>query len=161
MSTQIIDLSAKKSTLEQKQTELQTQVDLLKGQESTVQRELDVISIVENGYVEIISDTVAYVKGSEEVSYKVEGADAKTCECKDHKYRAELGIICKHRMGVIITREAQKVTAAEPQTPMQIAMAALKDNPDMTQSDVMLHLMKNGIDMSDAYKLVMKLRCKE
>lgn len=176
-----IQISNKSEIMDQ-QAKVILQIQELENQSSGFQREIEAIQLVENGYVEIISDVLAIVKSSaDNKGYEVTGLDAKECECKDHEFRSKYGIVCKHRLAVGMARTEQKrfdaiavedtqaliqkdllldmdESMSDKQKAIKLVFAMMKKNPKLKAKQAMILLIENDIDISIAEKTIKKIR---
>jgi len=94
--------------LEKKQLEIESHLNELKKELSTIEREQKGINLFQSGRVEILDEDAANVQSQNgEKTYLVNSKEG-TCQCKDHIHRGEYGIICMHRIAEKLARDVEK-----------------------------------------------------
>lgn len=70
----------------------------------TNEREIKGINLYESGRVEILDDDTAMVQSQNGQKEYLVNSKEGTCQCKDHEFRGEYGIICIHRIAEQLER---------------------------------------------------------
>jgi len=94
----------RREELEKKQLDIETQQEELKKISSTNEREIKGINLYESGRVEIMNNDTAKVQSQNVQKEYLVNSNEGTCQCKDHEFRGEYGIICIHRVAEQLER---------------------------------------------------------
>lgn len=111
-------ITAEQLDIKEKQAELEKLY-------TTNEREIKGINLYESGRVEIIDDDAAKVQSQNGQNEYLVNSKEGTCQCKDHKFRGEYGIICIHRVAEKLER-----------TKYNLQKQQEKENTITTSSDV-------------------------
>ena len=95
---------SRREELEKKQLDIESQQEVLKKISSTNEREIKGINLYESGRVEILDDNTAKVQSQNGQKEYIVNSKEGTCQCKDHEFRGEYGIVCIHRVAEQLER---------------------------------------------------------
>ena len=94
----------RREELEKKQLDIESQQEELKKISAINEREIKGINLYESGRVEIIDNDTAKVQSQNGQKEYIVNSKEGTCQCKDHEFRGEYGIVCIHRVAEKLER---------------------------------------------------------